>query len=211
MAWDAPPWGGYFIVMDLIDGPDLSHVIQSRQVSIAEALRWTTEASDALSHAHELGIIHCDLKPSNLLLDRERRTLVTDFGLARSVIHDVRIENFIAGTAAYMAPEQVSSSRGAIGPRTDVYGLGAVLYALLTGRPPHFGRNLPDLLANVVSRAPVVAPGQIQATVPDPLSTLCLRCLAKRPDDRFASMQELRAALIESATCLATSAGCRCL
>jgi DNA-directed RNA polymerase specialized sigma24 family protein/tRNA A-37 threonylcarbamoyl transferase component Bud32 len=122
------PDGGHFLVMDLIDGTDLARQHRS---SVAEALRWVTEAAEAIEHPHRMGIIHCDLKPSNLLLGRDGHVRVSDFGLARSLADGNAPSG---GTVGFMAPEQLGDA--AVSPSTDVYGLGAVLRALLPERPP---------------------------------------------------------------------------
>jgi eukaryotic-like serine/threonine-protein kinase len=121
------PDGGHFLVMELIDGSDLS-----RQVSptIADALRWVAEAADAIHHAHGQGVIHCDLKPSNLLLGADGHVRVSDFGLARSLTD----KSIRGGTTGFMAPEQIDPD-GVLSPRTDVFGLGAVLHSLLPECP----------------------------------------------------------------------------
>jgi DNA-directed RNA polymerase specialized sigma24 family protein/tRNA A-37 threonylcarbamoyl transferase component Bud32 len=123
------PDGGHFLVMDLVDGSDLA---QQPHPSLADALRWTAEVADAIDYAHRMGIVHCDLKPSNLLLDHDGHIRVTDFGLARS-IGDKDAPH--GGTAGFMAPEQFDPE-GKISPRTDVFGLGALLSALLPTKPP---------------------------------------------------------------------------
>ncbi len=123
------PDGGHFLVMDLVEGSDLA---RRPRPAVAEALRWVAEAADAIDHAHRAGIIHCDLKPSNLLLGRDGHVLVSDFGLARSPVGG---DAPGGGTAGFMAPEQ-SDPAGTVSPRTDVYGLGAVLRALLPERSP---------------------------------------------------------------------------
>jgi RNA polymerase sigma factor (sigma-70 family) len=123
------PDGGHFLVMDLVEGGDLSR--QPRPAA-AEALRWVAEAAEAVEHAHGLGVVHCDLKPSNLLLGADGRVRVSDFGLAQAMGGG---RTHRGGTPGFMAPEQVSG-RGEVTPRTDVYGLGAVLRALLPERPP---------------------------------------------------------------------------
>jgi serine/threonine protein kinase len=122
------PDGGHFLVMDLVEGSDLS-----RQPSpgIAEALRWVAEAADAIEYAHGMGVIHCDLKPSNLLLGNDGHIRVSDFGLARSLADGNAAHG---GTTGFMAPEQ-RDAEGTVSPRTDVYGLGAVLCALLPQGP----------------------------------------------------------------------------
>ncbi len=185
------PRGGYFLVMDWIEGFDLAHVIkQKNPVNIADAVRWTREACAAIGKAHELNIIHCDLKPGNILLDEDGHVLITDFGMSRSLADDSRTNDRIEGTAPFMAPEQVSSHWGPINVRTDVYGLGAVLYTLLTGVPPSQGRNLADVLANVVSANPIAPLETLRRDVPATLSRVCMKSLAKPPWERFGSAQE---------------------
>jgi eukaryotic-like serine/threonine-protein kinase len=187
------PGGGYFIVMDFVDGPDLAHVVRRGTVCVDDAVRWTIEACDAIARVHERGVVHCDLKPGNLLLDPGGGIRVTDFGLARSLGEDG--DDRVEGTAPFMAPEQVSGWWGAVGPHTDVYGLGAVLYALLTGRAPFMGRTTADVLAQVVSAIRVVAPGEHRPDLPAAVGDVCLRSLAKHPGERYASVGELRRAL----------------
>ena len=160
------PAGGYFLVMDWIDGPDLAEIIQHGPVPISQAVRWTIEACEAIEVAHRHGIVHCDLKPGNILLAASERIRVTDFGLARSLADESRTEEGIEGTAPFMAPEQVSAYWGPISPQTDVYGLGAVLYTLLTGRPPWTGKTLADALASVVSATSVTLPDKLRPDIP---------------------------------------------
>jgi serine/threonine protein kinase len=189
------PWGGLFIVMDLIEGGDLLQMTARGPVPVAQAVDWTRQAADALAHAHERGILHCDLKPANLLLAGDGSIRVTDFGLAQ-VLSDGRTpKTGIAGTAAYTAPEQIADCWGPLTFATDVYGLGAVLYHLLTGRPPFGGERAADILAQIVSHTMPPAPLQLNPSVPRTVSDLCLRCLAKRGADRPQSMSELNAAL----------------
>lgn len=123
------PDGGHFLVMDLIDGSDLS---RRPRPPVAEALGWVAEAAEAIDYAHGRGVVHCDLKPSNLLLGSDGHVRVSDFGLARSLAGGAAPHG---GTAGFMAPEQFDAD-GTVSPRTDVYGLGAVLRALLPERPP---------------------------------------------------------------------------
>jgi serine/threonine-protein kinase len=136
--------------------------------------------------------VHCDLKPSNLLLGTGGRIRVTDFGFARSQFSANR---GVAGTASFMAPEQVSDTWGPIGPRTDIYGIGAVLYWLLTGHAPFEGRRAGDVLSQVASAQAVIPPKVAQPDVPEQLNAVCVKCLAKRADDRFSSPQDLQRAL----------------
>jgi eukaryotic-like serine/threonine-protein kinase len=189
--------GSYFIVMDLVDGPNLERIAASRTVSITEAIRWAIDACTALEHAHEMGVIHCDLKPANLLFDATARIRVTDFGLARSLSGQTPGTAEIEGTAPFMAPEQVSRCWGRIDQRTDVYGIGAVLFTLLTGRPPHIGRRIPDILADVVSATPVVPVTGLRPDLPESVGDLCRRCLGKAPEERYRTMREVNAALVD--------------
>jgi tRNA A-37 threonylcarbamoyl transferase component Bud32 len=191
------PGGSYFIVMDLVPGPDLARVGGRRVIAVDEAIRWAIETCDALGHAHERGIVHCDLKPANLLLDEGGRIRVTDFGLARSLAGETPRAAEVEGTAPFMAPEQISPCWGSIDQRTDVYGIGAVLFAMVTGRPPFVGRRVPDVLAAVASAAPVVSPRSLRHGVPEWLDALCRKCLAKEPAARFPNVHHLRSALAE--------------
>ncbi len=189
------PGGGYFIAMDLVTGGDLFGRLGGTNGSVSQAVEWTIQACDALQHSHECGIIHCDLKPANLLIDETSNLLVTDFGLARSLSEEEHAVDRIEGTAGYIAPEQVSRWWGPMTNRTDVYGLGAVLYALLTKKPPHDGATLTDILAHVVSGVAVVPPKTFRPELPQAIEDVCLRCLAKTPTDRFGDMNEMRQAL----------------
>jgi serine/threonine protein kinase len=187
------PAGSYFIVMDLVDGPDLDLVVRTRPIAVTEAIRWTIETCHALEHAHARGIIHCDLKPANLVLDRDGSVRVTDFGLARSRDEDARWTAEVEGTAPFMAPEQASRCHGEIEVRTDVYGIGAILFTLLTGRPPWVGRRLPDILADVISAAPVIPPTRLRPDLPESVGDFCRKCLSKTPHDRYQSIRDARA------------------
>jgi tRNA A-37 threonylcarbamoyl transferase component Bud32 len=187
--------GSYFLVMDLVDGPDLARLAGEGAVAEEEAIGWSMEICDALAHAHGRGIVHCDLKPANILLDQSGRIRVADFGLARSLVGDTPWTAEVEGTAPFMAPEQASRCWGPIDRRTDVYGVGAVLFALLTGRAPHVGRRLPDILADVVASTPVISPARLRPGLSGPLVDLCRTCLSKRPEARYQTVREVRSAL----------------
>jgi tRNA A-37 threonylcarbamoyl transferase component Bud32 len=189
------PGGSYFIVMELVNGSNLAVLASRRPIAVVEAVGWVVDACHALEHAHDRGIVHCDVKPANLLCDGHGRVRVTDFGLARSLAENNPWAAEVEGTAPFMAPEQTSRWWGPIDARTDVYGLGAVLFTLLTGRPPFVGRTIPDVLAQVVSATPVTAASVLRPGLPEPLSAICAASLAKAPEERFASARELRATL----------------
>ncbi len=194
------PGGSCFLVMDHVNGPNLDQVIRQRSVSICEAVDLAIDLSEGLEHAHHREVVHCDLKPANLLLDREFGLRITDFGLARSSLTAGRTEfGAIEGTAPFMAPEQVSPVWGEVDERTDIYGIGAVLYNLLTLRPPWVGRSLPDVLWDVVSRKRVTPVRVLRPDLPDAVAQICDTCLAKSPGDRFSSVSQLLRFLRESA------------
>ena len=145
-----------------------------------------------MHYAHGRGFLHCDLKPSNILLDHDGQPRITDFGLARRASEDSSLTatGAILGTPSYMAPEQAAGHRRSIGPATDVYGLGAILYELLTGRPPFRTPTMMETVVQVLERDPV-PPREIRPDLPRELETICLKCLEKMPEDRYPSAQAL--------------------
>lgn len=206
--------GGYFLIQELVHGQHLGLETSGRKVAISEAQRWVAEAAEAIDHAHSYGVIHCDLKPANLLLDAEGHVRVTDFGLATIVTRGAAMRPAIAGTMGYMAPEQLDPSWGPIGPRTDVFGLGAVLFSLLIGEAPFSGKSVTELLQNMFETSPKLSLQSHRLDLTPNLNAICLKCLALAPADRFATAAELAQALrLESAgisdTIPATSSGRR--
>jgi eukaryotic-like serine/threonine-protein kinase len=187
--------GGYFLVLELVRGPDLDQVSRDRPVNPDDAVRWVAQAARIIHRAHELGVIHCDLKPSNLLLDEAGQIRVTDFGLAVRLTDGANSSGLLAGTPAFMAPEQVDLQWGEISPRTDVYGLGAVLFFLLFGRPPFVGADLADVFTQVAAPLPVEIPVRPDTRALTGVIEVMRRCLAKRPQERFATTTDLGAAL----------------
>ncbi len=145
-----------------------------------------------MQHAHERGVLHRDLKPANILLDAQGQPHVTDFGLAKRVADGAgqTVSWAILGTPAYMAPEQAAGRARDVGTAADVYALGAILYELLTGRPPFRAESVPALLEQVRSEAPL-APRQRNPAVERDLETICLRCLEKESADRYPSAAAL--------------------
>jgi serine/threonine protein kinase len=185
--------GRYFLVMDLVeDGRTLAALLRQEPVSFDRAAGLVATVADAIEHAHSRGVIHRDLKPSNVLLDAEGRPHVTDFGLAKvfdsvDPDHPQTTADQILGTPHYMAPEQADRARGPIAPRTDVYALGGLLYALLTGQPPVRGDSLTAILTRVVSPEPVLTPRELRGDVPAALERICGTCLEKEAEKRYPS------------------------
>jgi tRNA A-37 threonylcarbamoyl transferase component Bud32/DNA-directed RNA polymerase specialized sigma24 family protein len=186
--------GGHFIVQEFVDGPNLAEIAAQRSINVAEAIRWLAEAADAIDHSHRRQVIHCDLKPANMLLDAQARVRVTDFGLAH-ILSDSKVRAAVAGTAGYMAPEQLDASFGPIGPRTDVFGLGAVLFSLLTGRPPFSGETIEVLLRSMWERSPALTLRGERADASEQVDAVCRKCLALSPRERFNTAAELAQSL----------------
>lgn len=184
--------GQLYFVMQLIEGESLSELLQQGPLEEEEAVRLVCTVARAVQHLHDCSIIHRDLKPSNILLDREGRPYVSDFGLAKltQVEGDQTQTGIIAGTPSYMAPEQASQGRHPVGPAVDVYSLGAILYELLTGRPPFREDSPLDTILRVLDGDPT-PPRRIRPQVSVDVEDICLRCLEKAPRDRYASAGEL--------------------
>ena len=185
-----------FISLKLIDGGDLErHAARFKNDPRAIA-RLIKDVARAVHYAHLRGVLHRDLKPSNILLDEQDHPHVTDFGLAKCVESDSGLTHtgLILGTPSYMAPEQVSGHRGEVTTAVDVYGLGAVLYKLLTGRPPFHGPTLYETLRQVREQQPA-SPGTPGEPVDRDLGAICLKCLEKDPRQRYASAESVAADL----------------
>jgi serine/threonine-protein kinase len=181
-----------YYTMKLIDGGSLMASLPSFQTNPRAAAELVADIAQAVHHAHEQGILHCDLKPSNILLDKDGRPNISDFGLARWLETDGSLSEsgVVVGTPSYMSPEQAAGRYRETSPLSDVYGLGAILYALLTGRPPFQGMTTLETLDQVRTLEPV-PPTRLEAHVPRPLEAVCLKCLHKEPRLRYASARAL--------------------
>ena len=184
------PNRGWFLVMDLLPQGDL---IQRAgpELPIEQAMLWIQQVAIAVRHAHREGVIHCDLKPANLLLDAAERVVVTDFGFARIRESIADRGRFIAGTPAFMAPEQIAPRGGTIGPYTDIYALGGVLFFLLTGQAPVTATDIGELFEQITSKTEHRPVTDLRPDVPSHVASFCQRCLRKSPRERFQNVDEL--------------------
>jgi serine/threonine protein kinase len=188
-----------YLVLEYVAGGSLRERLEGGPLPVAEAVRLAEVLARALHHAHERGVIHRDLHPANVLLTADGTPKLTDFGLAKVLAGGAGLTRSwaVLGTPAYMAPEQAEGKSRQVGPATDVHGLGAVLYHMLAGRPPYDGGDLIGTLSRVRSGEMPPAIRPIRSEVPAAVEAICLRCLAKRPADRYRSALELAEALAQ--------------
>jgi len=189
--------GQPYLCMKYVEGTTLARLVAANPLPQREAARYVAEIARAVHFAHQSGILHRDLKPANVLIDRQGHPYVTDFGLAKQLASPGRqlgegltATNAILGTPSYMPPEQASGQRGQLGPASDVYSLGAILYELLTGRPPFRAATPVDTLLLVLDQEPV-PPRVLNPQVDRGLELICLKCLQKHADLRYKSAQAL--------------------
>ena len=187
------PW----LALEFVEGESLERRLREGPLPVDEAVRYGAQLAQALAYVHGCGVLHRDLKPGNVLL-RGGRALLTDFGLARDAdasYSRITRSGVFMGTPGYWAPEQADGRTADVGPHTDVYGFGALLFACLTGRPPIQGTTLTDYL-EPGSFARVPPPRKLRREVPGWLDALCMRCLAVEPSERPASADELARELL---------------
>jgi predicted Ser/Thr protein kinase len=184
--------GQHFFSMDYIEGRNLAEMVREHPLPPQQAIRYVRLVAEAVHFAHEQGVLHRDLKPSNVLVDSRDVPRVTDFGLAKNIQKDAGLTDTgaVLGTPSYMPPEQASGERGKVGPLSDVYSLGAVLYELVTGRPPFQAATALDTLMQVLQDEPA-PPRLLNPAISRDLETVILKCLHKDSAKRYASAAEL--------------------
>ncbi len=186
--------GQHYYSMGFIEGESLAIRIRRGVFTSEEAAALMCTVTEAVAYAHSQGIIHRDLKPANILLDQTGVPKVTDFGLAKRVEEDsgLTATGQILGTPSYMPPEQAVGNMASVGPAADVYSLGAVLYHLLTGRPPFQAASVAVTLSQVLEQEPI-PPRTLDPSINRDVETICLKCLEKESSHRYESAAELAA------------------
>jgi serine/threonine protein kinase len=180
--------GQCYFSMKFVEGGQLDEIVKCEPLSIRRAVELVAKVARTVQYAHEHGILHRDIKPGNILLDKNGEPHLTDFGLARLVEADSTVTGTldVLGTPSYMAPEQAAGNNTEISCNTDVYGLGAVLYQLLTGHPPFAGGTTYETVKLLLEAEPR-PPRQLNPKIDRDLSTICLKCLDKDPQRRYSS------------------------
>src|SRR4030095_14900611 len=180
--------GQFYLAMRFIDGTSL----EVAELDEARLIEVMISVCRAVHSAHESGVIHRDLKPANVMLSAEGRPMVLDFGLAKTVEGSVdgAVSGMVMATPPYMPPEQALGRKENIDRRSDVYGLGAILYAMVAGRPPFEAGSPMEILMKVVNDD-LVAPRRHNPELSAPLETIILKALEKKPDHRYSTASEL--------------------
>ena len=185
-----------YIVMEYVDGRPLSELIGTEYLSLSVTLRLLYHMTEALAAAHSQSIIHRDLKPSNILIDSQGRPRLTDFGLAKSLLHDPTLSGSgeLIGTPRYMAPEQILGGNSELDQRVDLFALGVVMYEMLSGRPPFDGSSVVQILRQVTDDDPAELKS-INPAIPECIAAIVRKALSKLPEDRYQTAAEMGAAL----------------
>jgi len=188
--------GRHYFSMDYVEGKNLADWARTHPVSSREAAELVKTIAGAVHFAHQRGTLHRDLKPQNVLVDPAGHPRITDFGLAKQLQResDLTLTGQVLGSPGYLPPEQAGGHHELVGPPSDVYSLGAILYFLLTGQPPFAGPNPLETL-RLVSDTEPVSPATLNPMTPAALETICLKCLQKRPERRYATARDLAADL----------------
>ena len=180
--------GSCYFSMKFVEGGQLDEVVRREPMPIRRAVELIAKVARTVHYAHEHGILHRDIKPGNILLDAKGEPHLTDFGLARLVESESSVTHTldVLGTPSYMAPEQAVGNNAAVSSATDVYGIGAVLYQLLTGHPPFAGGTTYETIRLLLDTEPR-QPRLLNPKIDRDLSTICLKCLEKDPKRRYSS------------------------
>ncbi|MCL4181750.1 MAG: protein kinase, partial [Verrucomicrobia bacterium] len=188
--------GQPYFSMDYVAGRNLAELVRDRPMPARQAAGYLRKIAQAVHYAHAHGVLHRDLKPANVLIDETDEPRITDFCLARQLAGDsgLTLTGQVLGSPNFMPPEQGTGKHAKVGPASDINGLGALLYYLLTARPPFLAETFEATLAQLLNTDPV-APRQLNPSIPRDLETLCLKCLEKDPARRYASAAELTAEL----------------
>lgn len=184
--------GQHYFSMDYVEGRNLAELTNGQPMQAQRAAGYVKTIAEAIHFAHQRGTLHRDLKPQNVLIDTSDRVRITDFGLAKQTQRESSLTQtgVVMGSPSYMPPEQATGRHDQVGPHSDVYSLGAVLYELLTGRPPFLAESAMATMMKVVEQEPA-SPRKLNPHVPPDLETICLKCLEKRPERRYSSARAL--------------------
>ncbi len=183
--------GFHYIIMEYVDGETLKEsIVRHQKLPVDEAVKYTIAIGEGLEHAHIMGVVHCDIKPHNVMITKSGRVKVTDFGIARAIntTNTVMYTNSIMGSAHYISPEQANGKP--VDGSTDIYSLGVVLYEMLTGRVPFDGES-PVSVALKHVRDKVVPPSRYNPSIPALLEAVVMKAMAKNPEDRFGSIGDM--------------------
>jgi serine/threonine protein kinase len=183
--------GTPFLVMEFVSGKNLEHLLAHSPIPFASAAVWTADLASALAYAHRAGIIHGDVKPSNIRVTADDKVKLVDFGVARFA-SQVPGSDRVLGTPAYLSPEQIEGQKQ--DGRSDLFSLGIVLYEMITGVRPFAGNSLGEVCAQILTANPI-PPSKLHPALPAAFDRILARCLAKNPDNRYQSGNDLARAL----------------
>lgn len=184
--------GFHYMVMEYVEGVTLAQLLDDQLLEVETTVKVVLSIAEILSYVHQRGIVHRDIKPANILVDRKGQPWLTDFGVAKSIFEQEwsTSTGMLIGTPSYMAPEQISGTQEWLGPASDLYALGVVLYEMLTGRLPFRSARPFDTLQLALYTQPTPL-RRIRSQIPASLEAICLKCLAKHPHERYATADEL--------------------
>ena len=182
-----------YMAMEFLEGRELKDLIAEAELTTDRALDIAAQVADGLAYAHEHGVVHRDIKPANIMILRDGRVKITDFGIAHMRTSDVRTQTgYMLGSPRYLSPEQVMGKR--CDPRCDIFSLGVIIYEMVTGQAPFNGADVHSLMYQIVNATPL-PPSAVNPTLPRMLDLIIAKALAKAPDGRYASISELAADL----------------